>query len=292
MKSLLLQYRNQISGRWKLILFFLGNYVRIKDREPYNSQIGKIKAFDGNFFTIELKNIKKTIYCMESQIEKIPKEFIKKNTIFYKISDENRIELKDQDLKLTCNCLSSNRYLRGLYALGKYYPKGMYEEEFESDYLTRHIIGIKNQNRNSAEEISRIYLYFIKKSKILTRIISIVDYIVFMPNVNFLNHVKYWGDILVKNLKKTDLSNYVYLAPEKKEDIKYYKYKKAWERAKIINGAFNIKKSYDVSKLKGKKCLILDDICTTGYQINELTNTLANKGIKEVYAFVIGKTKS
>lgn len=37
----------------------LSNYVRIKDKEPYNSQIGKIKAFDGNFFTIELKNIKK-----------------------------------------------------------------------------------------------------------------------------------------------------------------------------------------------------------------------------------------
>lgn len=273
-------------------MFFLGNYVRIRNKERYNNQIGKIKGFDGNFYTIELKNIKKTIYCMENEIEKISVEDIEKNKIFLKLSEEYRFELKDQDLKLTCNCLSSNRYLRGLYALGKYYPRGMYEEKFENDYFTRHIISIKNQNRHSAEEISRIYLYFIEKSKILTRIVNIVDFIVFMPNVNFLNHVKYWGDILVKNLQKTDLSNYVYISPEKIEDIKYYKYKKAWQREKVINGAFNIKKSFDATKLKGKNCLILDDICTTGYQINELTNTLADKGIKEVYAFVIGKTKS
>ena len=41
-----------------------------------------------------------------------------------------------------------------------------------------------------------------------------------------------------------------------------------------------------------KNVIIFDDICTTGNQINAITNLLAEKGVKKVYAFVIGRTKT
>lgn len=41
-------------------MFFLGDYVKIKNREGYDGQVGKIKGYDGQlFYTIELKSEKK-----------------------------------------------------------------------------------------------------------------------------------------------------------------------------------------------------------------------------------------
>ena len=61
----------------------------------------------------------------------------------------------------------------------------------------------------------------------------------------------------------------------------------------VIEGAFEIKNAQNnLPSLNGKTCLILDDICTTGNHINEFTNTIAKERVKEVHAFVIGKTKS
>ena len=71
--------------------------------------------------------------------------------------------------------------------------------------------------------------------------------------------------------------------------MEYYKSGYGWKRSKIISGAFQIEDKN--LNLKDKSCLIFDDICTTGLQINELSFTLARAGVKEIYAFVIGRTK-
>ena len=274
-------------------MLIVGDYVRIKNREEYNGQIGKLKGYTGLVYKIELKTVKKIIYCEESEIEKISEDDIEEEKIFYNFSDGDKLELRDQDLRTTCDCLTSNRYFRGLYTLGKYYPKWSYEEEFRQDYFSQQIMRIKSRNSDSAKEISKIYLYFIEKSEILRKIVEKVKYIVPMPNINYPNHVKYWGDILIKKLQKIDLSDYFYVSPEKKKDLSYYKSKQAWQREKIINGAYNINKAKgNFPSLHNESCLILDDICTTGNQINELTNTLVKENIKETFAFVIGRTKS
>lgn len=269
-----------------------GDYVKIKNKKDYTGKIGIIKGYDGYmYYEIRLLDIKMTISCLEDQIEKIREEDIKNRYIRYKFKNNNEIELKDQDLRITCNCLSLNAFFKGLFALGRYYSDKNYPDEFKNDYFTQKIINIKNHNRNAAKDIAEILLFFIKKSEILTNIVKKIDIIVMMPSTNYINHVKQWGDIICVDLNKRDLSEFIYISPEKEDDLRYYKYKKAWQRSKIIEGAFKIKDPHK-SSFKGKSCLILDDICTTGNQINELTNTLAEVSVKEVYAFVIGKTKS
>ena len=154
------------------------------------------------------------------------------------------------------------------------------------------IINIKNGNRSAAEDIAKIFLYFIEKSIKLKEIVSKIDYIVMMPTTRDSNHVKLWGEIICKKLKKEDISDFVQISPEKREPLRYYKKKHAKKRTMIIKNAFKLfRTEEDFPSLKKKKCLILDDICTTGNQINELSNTLADEGVNEVYAFVIGKTK-
>ena len=274
-------------------MLFLGNYVKIKNYTRYEGKIGKIKGYDGfKYYKIELLDLKIEISCMENQLEKIPEEIIKKNEIYIEFEDGDKIILRDQDLRLTCYWLSSNIFFKGLYALGKYYPSEEYPEKHNSDYFTQMIINIKKGNRFAAEDIAKIYLYFIEKSIKLKEIVSKIDYIVMMPTTRDSNHVKLWGEIICKKLKKEDISDFVQISPEKRDSLKYYKKKLAKERTRIIRNAFKISKTEeDLPSLKEKKCLILDDICTTGNKINELSNTLADEGVNEVYAFVIGKTK-
>ena len=116
-----------------------------------------------------------------------------------------------------------------------------------------------------------------------------IDFIVMMPSANYKNHVKLWAEYLCKKLNKRNLSEFIFLNKNKLRLLKNYKYKKQWQRSKIIEDAFIVYSNFP--KVEGKKCLILDDICTTGNQINALTNLLVNEGVSEVYALVIGRTK-
>lgn len=265
-----------------------GAYVRIL-KGFYKGETGIIKSFDGFRFKIQLLKKDLEIKVEENGFKIISENELEEHLIKISIDDGTQIILKDTDLRYNCNYLKSNFYFKGLFALGKYYSKEEYPDKYNDDYLTQQILRIKNFNKNAIEDIAKIYIYFINHSKILTDIIDKVDCICFMPNINYKNHVEQWGRILCEKLDIPDISNNIYIKEDKKDELRYYKYKKARERYKSINGAFQIKNNS--LNLEKKTCLILDDVCTTGLQINELTDTLVEVGIKEIYAFVIGRTK-
>ena len=59
-------------------MIFAGNIVKIKNKENYEGQIGKVLAFRGASYEVQLEDSKKTIYCSENELLKIPKEEYKK----------------------------------------------------------------------------------------------------------------------------------------------------------------------------------------------------------------------
>ena len=271
-------------------MFFQGDHIKIKNKDHYEGKFGKIVGYDGvKYYTIELSSIKKKILCLEDQIEKISEDIIKKKEKKITLYNGTTLNIKDQDLRLTCDCLKSNKYFKGLYALGKYYSSEYYPEKHGTDFFTQEILKIKNFDKYAAKNISDIILFYINKSDILKKIINMIDFIVMMPSAKYKNHVELWAENLCKKLNKRNLSEFIFLNKNKLRLLKYYKYKKQWERSKIMEDAFIIYSNFP--KVEGKKCLILDDICTTGNQINALTNLLVNEGVLEVYALVIGRTK-
>ena len=265
-----------------------GDHVRILEGF-YKGEIGIVKSFDGFMYVIKLLKKALEVKIEEVELERVSKESIEKEKINIFFDDGTEITLKDMDLRYTSHCLKGNMNFKGLFALGKYYSKEEYPDKYNDDYFTQQILRIKNFDENAIEDIAKFYIYYINHSKILKDIVDKVDYICFMPNINYKNHVEQWGRILCEKLDIPDISYNIYIKEDKKDKLRYYKYKKARERYKIINGAFQIKNNS--LNLEEKTCLILDDICTTGLQINELTDTLVEVGTKEIYAFVIGRTK-
>jgi len=265
-----------------------GEHIRILEG-LYEGEIGVIKSFDGYRYIVKLLKKKLEIKVEENGFEVISGKKIEEEIIKINFNDGTEAILRDSDLRFTSNSLNRNVYFKGLYALGKYYSKEEYPSEFYSDYFTQHILKIKNFDRNSAKDIAKIYIHFINQSKILQEVVKKIDYICFMPNINQKNHVEQWGSILCKKLGIQDISSIIRIPNYKRKILRDYKHKYAKDRYRIINGAFQIKKNN--LNLKNKNCLILDDVCTTGMQINEIANTLASVGIKEFYAFVIGRAK-
>ncbi len=268
-------------------MILVGDYVRIL-RGNYKEEIGIVKGFVSSRYKIKLLNKSLEVRIPEHELEKISKEKIKESIIKIRFDDGTEEILKDKDLHYKCKCLNNNRF-RGLYALGKYYPKKVYPEKHNRDYFTQQILKIKNFNKNSAQEIAHIYASFINQSELLKDIINKIKYICFMPSINYRNHVGLWGSYLCESFGIQEISDIITIPPDKEEDLKYYKYKSFQERQKIISGAYIIHENN--INFKEKNCLILDDICTTGLQINELSFILSKAGIEEIYAFVIGRTK-
>lgn len=264
------------------------DFVRIL-KGLYKGEVGRVKGFDGFRFVIKLKNKALEVKIPENELEKISKEQVKKSQIKIIFRDNTVGILEDKDFRYISDSLKTNMHFKGLFALGKYYSKKKFPNEHNSDYLSQQILGIKNFRAPAAQEIAIIYKRFILESEILQKVVSKIDHICFMPNINYNNHVKQWGNILCECLSIQDISYIIKIPDHKKDGLRYYKYKSPWSRQKIISGAFFI--SENSLNLKDTTCLILDDICTTGLQINELTNTLVRTGVKEVYAFVIGRTK-
>ena len=58
------------------------------------------------------------------------------------------------------------------------------------------------------------------------------------------------------------------------------------EREKELKGAFKVVRK---ELIKGKKILLIDDVCTTGSTLNECAKTLLNAGAKEVYGLVLAR---
>ena len=264
------------------------DYVRIL-KGFYKGEVGRVKGFDGFRFVIKLNNKALEVKIPENEFEKISEEQLKKSLIKINFRDNTVGILEDKDFRYTSDYLKTNMHFKGLFALGKYYSKKNFPNEHNSDYLSQQILGIKNFRASAAQEVAIIYKRFIKESEILQKVVSKIDHICFMPNVNYKNHVKQWGNLLCDYLSIQDISYIIKIPDQKKVGLRYYKYKPTWERQKIINGVFFINENR--LNLKNNTCLILDDICTTGLQINELTNALVKTGVKEVYAFVIGRTK-
>ena len=265
-----------------------GDRVKILDGY-YKGEIGTIKGFDGFSFKVKLLKRALEIKLDENEFEKIIDKNIEENVIRINSNDGTELILKDIDLRYTSNSLRNNGYFKGLYSLGKYYAKNEYPEKYYRDYFTRQILKLKNFNRKVAENIANIYIEFINKSKVLEEIADLIDYICFMPNTHYRNHVEQWGAILCEKLGVKDISYIIKIPFHKRKLLNNYKSQYARGRYNSINGAFQITKNK--INLKNKCCLILDDVCTTGLHINELTITLVNEGVREVYAFVIGRAK-
>ena len=265
-----------------------GDHVKILDGY-YKGEIGIVKGFDGFSFIVKLQNRALEIKLDENEFEKLDDKDIKENVIKITSNDGTELVLKDIDLRYTSNSLRNTGFFKGLYSLGKYYAKNEYPEKYYSDYFTRQILKLKNFNQKVAENIAYIYSKFINKSEVLKDIADSINYICFMPTIYYRNHVEQWGAILCEELGVPDISHIIKIPIHKRKLLKNYKYQYAQGRYGIINGAFQIKENK--INLKNKCCLILDDVCTTGLQINELTITLVNEGVREVYAFVIGRAK-
>ena len=265
-----------------------GNYVKILNGY-YKGEIGIIKGSDGINFKVKLLKRALEIKLDDNEFEIIDEEEVGEKEIKIISSDGTELTLKDIDLRYTSNSLRNNGFFKGLFSLGKYYAKNEYPEKYYSDYFTRKILELKNFNRKAAENIASIYSKFIKKSLVLEEIADLIDCICFMPTINYRNHVEQWGAILCEELGVQDISNIFEIPFHKKKLLTNYKSQYARGRYNIINGAFQIKKNK--INLKNKCCLILDDVCTTGLQINELATTLVSEGVREVYAFVIGRAK-
>ncbi|MFX1504241.1 MAG: hypothetical protein ACFFDH_24995, partial [Promethearchaeota archaeon] len=59
------------------MMIFLGDYVKILNKERYEGEYGKVEAYDGfMYYTIKLLETHKTTYCEKNQIEKISREVI------------------------------------------------------------------------------------------------------------------------------------------------------------------------------------------------------------------------
>ncbi|MFH1388880.1 MAG: phosphoribosyltransferase family protein, partial [Patescibacteria group bacterium] len=62
------------------------------------------------------------------------------------------------------------------------------------------------------------------------------------------------------------------------------------ERGQNIHGAFAVKKDPQVQKLVcGGKLLLVDDICTTGSTLMEVSHALYNAGAKDVRCFALSR---
>ncbi len=274
-------------------VFIQGDRVIIQTQSNYDGEIGKIVGYDGyKYFEIELLSIKKTINCLEKEIEIAPAEYIRKYELEINLDNNKILKLKAQNLKPSIEALRDNQVFKGLYALGKYYSLRDYPEKHKNDFLSQKIIELKSLNKKAGQEIAEIYLSFIEDLAELKRITDKIDYIVMMPTTKETNHVSLWGDKICEALNKENLTKFIYINPEKVGYLKDYVHKDLWGRKLTAKGAFRIDKDKpSFPLLTNKTCLILDDVCTTGNQINALTNLLAEEGIREVYAFVIGKTK-
>ncbi|GAG82643.1 unnamed protein product, partial [marine sediment metagenome] len=235
-----------------------GAYVRIL-KGFYKGESGIIKSFDGSRFRIKLLKKELEIKVEENGFEMISENGFEEEIIKIGLDDGTEIILKDTDLRYTSNSLKNNGYFKGLYALGKYYSKEQYSNKYYRAYFTQQILKIKNFNKTSAEDIAKIYLHFIEKSKILQEIVKKIDYTCFMPNLNEKNHVKQWGRVLCEKLGFQDISNIIEIKKHKRKALSNYKFKYALDRYRTINGAFQIKNNK--LNLKNKSCLILDDVC-------------------------------
>ena len=279
-----------------------GDHVKIKKEI---NEFGKVIRYYPSYeiYSVKLLNRNITMNCRLEELEKIilRNKYIEKPTILEKQLDKKMVEsdLKligkffNQNLKKSFNYLKDNESLRAIHALGYYYPKWRYPENYESDFYTKQVIKLKRDSIPSMEKedigrkIAIIFLNFINESEILRSVINKIDYIFMVPTQNYFNHVKYWGDILCDRLNEIDLSETLSL----QKNIKYYKRSSGEERKKKVRGAFKLDTSHNSFRsLRNRNCLLLDDICTTGNQINEITNLLSKYGTNEVYAFVIGKT--
>ena len=270
-----------------------GELVKIKKQSVFNGEIGKIVGYDGfKYYEIALKSIKKCIKCLKSEIEEVSVADIKNNEIYIKIGDNKSLKVKVQDLKPSIESFEGNHHIKSLYALGKYYSLKRDYNMHKNDYLSQKIIQLKSFNKEAAEKIAEIFLIFINKAEKLRSIINKTDYIVMMPTTKETNHVSLWGEKICGVLNIHNITKYVYINPEKVKYFKSYVSKSPSARHFTTTGAFMFDKSSpDFPSLKNRICLILDDVCTTGNQINELSNLLAGEGVTEVYCLVIGKTK-
>lgn len=272
----------------KFIMILPGDYVKVLNGY-YKGEIGIIKGFDGFSFKINLLKRALEIKLDDKEFEILDDKEIEEKEIKIISNDGTELLLKDIDLRYTSNSLRNNGYIKGLYSLGKYYAKNEYPEKHYNDYFTREILKLKNFNRKAAENIANIFSKFINESEVLEEIAELIEYICFIPTIHYRNHVEQWGAILCENLGVQDISHIIEIPFHKRKLLKNYKFQYARGRYNIINGAFQIKENE--INLKNKCCLILDDVCTTGLQINELTTTLVSEGVREVYAFVIGRAK-
>ena len=66
-------------------------------------------------------------------------------------------------------------------------------------------------------------------------------------------------------------------------------FNQAEERRKNIKDAFIINPKIDISSLKDKKIILLDDVFTSGSTMEEAAKVLRDRGIKEIWALAVAK---
>lgn len=280
-------YRITTITRYKKI-YLPGQHVKLLEGY-HKDKIAKIKSFDGYRYVVKLEGELLEIKVSEEKVKPLSLEEIGRKNIEVNLPDGSQATLKDKNLKHTSVCLRNNSSFIGLYAMGKYYAKHEYPQMFKMDYFTNQILEIKKYNQSAAKKIAEYYLDFIKKSPNLSKIINEVDYACFMPTYKPRNHVELWGSQICNALKIPEISKIIKIPRWKIKFLKNYKRQYADDRIKTVRGAFGIKKNN--INLRRKSCLILDDVCTTGLQIDALSDTLVEVGVREVYAFVIGRAK-
>lgn len=126
---------------------------------------------------------------------------------------------------------------------------------------------------NKADGIIPVPLYSVAKrmrgynqSEILCQEIAQVSCIPAITNVLF--QIKYTKP--QKSISISDFSQDEYRA----------------KRAENVKGAFKVK---NIEAVKGKKLILVDDVCTTGATLDECATELLEAGVNEVYAAVVAR---
>lgn len=140
-------------------------------------------------------------------------------------------------------------------------------------------------------EKSYLYKTFTKiiiKNKKIYRFLKLYDIIISVPMHKLKKSVRGYNqsELIAKEIAKQMELEFEKDILVKKRNTEVQSTLTKTQRMKNVKGAFLIT---DVTKIRGKKIILVDDIYTTGSTVNECSKILKQAGVKEICVVTIAK---